>query len=277
MIERIDETHDPRIADYRHVGEPAWLKAQGLFVAEGRLVVRRLLREPRFGIRSILVTPVALDALFIEPEPPIVTDQDRTQQGEIDPTSARLKVFVTSQAVLNAVTGFNFHRGCLALAERPPDCPIEEVAAAPGVLVLENVSNPDNVGGLFRVAAAFGVGVLLDASSGDPLYRKAVRTSMGTVLSVPHARLHDCPAGLKQLSDRGFTVVALTPRGRATVREVAARKPSLLAVVVGAEGAGLTAAVMDTAHYTARIPMPGGIDSLNVTVAAGIAWSHLLS
>lgn len=273
----IERPDDPRIADYAHVGDPAWLKANGLFVAEGRIVVRRLLREPRFTIRSILLTPPAFAALVStnRQEPRINPDQAATTLvGNALP--ADVHVFVAAPAVLHTITGFNFHRGCLALVERPGECRIEDVAQGERLLALEGVGNPDNIGGLFRVAAAFGVaGVLLDPTSADPYYRKAIRTSMGAALVVRHTRVHPWPDALAQLRESGFTIVALTPSGSTSVQEVSAANFRKIALLVGAEGAGLTAAALAAVDVAARIPMPGRIDSLNVTVAAGIALSHL--
>jgi tRNA G18 (ribose-2'-O)-methylase SpoU len=255
-IQQIQQPDDPRIADYAHVGDPAWLRLNGLFVAEGRIVVGRLLTAPRFRIRSILVTPPVVEAL--------------------GPLPTSVVVHVAKQPVVTSITGFNFHRGCLALVERPPDSAVEEVVRGNRVLVLEGVGNPDNVGGLFRVAAAFGVsGVLLDPTSGDPFYRKAVRTSMASALMVPQARLRPWPDALAIVREHGFTIVALTPSGSTSVQEIAAVNFRKIALLVGAEGTGLTEEALAAADVAARIPMPGGIDSLNVTVAAGIALSHL--
>ena len=142
------------------------------------------------------------------------------------------------------------------------------------VLVLEGVSNADNVGGVFRNAAAFGVrGVLLSPTCCDPLYRKAIRTSMGAVLRVPFARLDDWPAGLTPMRGAGFTIAALTPRAPSeTLDAFAARpRPERLALLVGTEGAGLTLAAESAADHRVRIPIDERVDSLNVAVAVGIA------
>jgi tRNA G18 (ribose-2'-O)-methylase SpoU len=261
VVERVERTDDPRVSEYQHIGDPAWLLARGLFVAEGRLVVQRVLHGKRFPVRSILLTPAALRSL--EPALP-----------------PYLPVFVAAQHVLNDITGFNFHRGCLAIAQRP-----QESAGASGgalgnarlLLALEGVGNPDNVGGLFRVAAAFGVdGVLLDPSSGDPFYRKAVRTSMGAVLQLPFARVSPWPDALDTFHERGFTIIALTPRSDA--QPLAAFAPdssSGVIVIVGAEGSGLTEGAMARADARLRIPIAASVDSLNVVVATGVALAHL--
>lgn len=260
MPSRVERPDDPRLSEYAHVGDPAWLEARGLFVAEGRLVVRRLLESGRFRIDSVLLTPAALAAL-----------------GGALATDA--PVHVAEQDVLNQVTGFNFHRGCLAIARRPVPTAHPAFVDARRLLALEGVGNPDNVGGLFRVAAAFGVdGVLLDPASGDPFYRKAVRTSMGAVLGLPFRRLEPWPAALDAYRSRGFRLVALTPRPDATpLAEYAGGegRGARLIVLAGAEGSGLDDATLAMADAMVRIPIAPGVDSLNVTVAAGIALAYL--
>lgn len=249
---------DSRVDIYRHVGDPRWLAERGLFVAEGRLVVARLL-ESRCEIESILVTPAAREALG-----PLLPE-DRP-------------VLVAEQAIVNAVTGFNFHRGCLAIAKRPTAIPLEAFASARRVVVLEGVNNPDNIGGIFRTAAAFGVdGVVLDPSAGDPLYRKAVRTSMGAVLRLPFARAHEWPASLRVLRGWGFTVAALSPSGGLTIDEFSATlaRGSRLALIAGAEGPGLSSAAISEADASIRIPVDPSSDSLNVVVALSIALHQL--
>lgn len=252
---------DPCLRPYAHVGDPDWLRREGLLVAEGRLVVERLLDLPRFSIVSVLVTPAALEAL----EPLL--------------SRAAADLCVCDQRTINAITGFNFHRGCLALARRPADAPLVELLGARRLLAVEAVGNPDNVGGLFRAAAAFGVqGVLLDPSTADPLYRKAIRTSMAATLRVPFARLDGWPDSLQCLRDTGIRVVALTPRADAVpIARFAAtlQAGERLMVLVGAEGAGLSDAALAMADARVRIPIDPDTDSLNVTVAAAIALERL--
>jgi tRNA G18 (ribose-2'-O)-methylase SpoU len=255
------DASDPRIADYAHVGEPGWLLQRGLFVAEGRLVVRRLIEAATFPISSVLVTPAAYAAL-----------SDLLHPG--------LTVHICDQQTMNAVAGFNFHRGCLALAVRPAAGePLTRFAGASRLLALEGVGNPDNVGGLFRVAAAFGAGgVLLDATSGDPLYRKAIRTSMGASLQVPFARIHPWWPGLQSLRAAGARVLALTPHVNATPLSKITRelpRGGVVILLLGAEGSGLSADSLREADAQVRIPIAAGVDSLNVTVAAGIALAAL--
>jgi tRNA G18 (ribose-2'-O)-methylase SpoU len=258
----ISDSSDPRVADYAHVGDPAWLRRRGLFVAEGRLVVRRLIDGGRFVIRSVLVTPPALAAL----------------EDVLD--AARCPIYVCSQQTLESLSGIKFHRGCLAIAARPEtEIPLARFSGARRLLALEGVGNPDNIGGLFRVAAAFeAAGVLLDRTSGDPLYRKAIRTSMGATVRLPFACIDAWDAGLDALRGHGFHLVALTPDASATPLSLyAATLPPErpLVLMLGGEGPGLTVQSLRTADVTVRIPIAADVDSLNVVVAAGIALAAL--
>jgi len=248
-------------AEYRFVGDPAALERAGLFVAEGRAVVQRLLEDGRFRVHSIAVAPPAATAL----EPVLARLPDRPP------------LHIADSAQLCATTGFNFHRGCLALAFRPDALPVPDFSRATRILALEGVGNPDNVGGLFRTAFALGVdAVLLDSSSGDPFYRKAIRTSMAATLRLPFARVVTWPGGLDGLRRSGFEIVALTPAHDASaLQDYAAVPHPRLILAVGAEGAGLSAQMMRYADARVRIQIDDRADSLNVVVAAGIALSAL--
>jgi len=251
---------DSRLAAYRNVTNPSALLQAGLFIAEGRLVVQRLLALPRFRTHSVLVTRAAFDAM-----------RDRLAAVAEPP------VLVVSQALLNEVAGFNFHRGCLALAERPPREVLSaaHVANAHRVVVFEQVNNPDNVGGIFRSAAAFGVDlVVIGPGCSDPLYRKAIRTSMAATLQVPFVDAGAWPGALDVLRDAGFERIALTPAADATPLDEIPRDLDRVALLIGAEGGGLSDDALAHADRRARIAMASGIDSLNVTVAASIALHH---
>jgi tRNA G18 (ribose-2'-O)-methylase SpoU len=253
----VGDPEDSRIADYHNVPDPELIARRGLFVAEGRLVVERLLATARWTPRSVLVTETALAAIRATLE-----------------RHADLPVYVVEQDVMNGITGFNIHRGCLALAERRPLPDWHELAARAGSLViLERLGNADNVGSVFRNAAAFDVdAVLLGPACADPLYRKAIRTSMGAALAVPFADAIPWPAALSRLREDGWAVVALTPSSHMTVREAAAiLERRRIAVAVGHEGEGLTADASAACEYHARIPMAAGVDSLNAATAAAIA------
>ena len=243
---------------YRHVADHQWLVDRSLFVAEGRLVVRRLLDLRQWPVESILLTPAAAGPLM----------------DALDITSA--PVYLVEQPLMNDIAGFNIHRGCLALGRRPATSTLDRITAGPlgRVLVLEGVNNPDNVGGLFRSAAAFGVElVVLGPDCGDPLYRKAIRTSMAASLIVPFVEAPQWPGAIRELRSDGFTVIALTPnRAVAPIEEIFPH--SKLALLVGSEGGGLTEAAMQTATLRIRIPTTADVDSLNVTTAASIAMYH---
>ena len=258
---QIASLEDPRVAAYRLTGSPAELHAAGLFVAEGRLVVERLLRSRRYAIHSVLVTQPALravdGALASHPTPP--------------------PVFVVDQSQMNTVVGFNIHRGCLALAERPARETLSaaHLTAVRRIVVLEAVNNPDNVGGIFRSAAAFGVDlVVLGPSCSDPLYRKAIRTSMAATLQVPFVDAGAWPDALDVLRDAGFERIALTPAADATPLDALAGDTARVALMIGAEGDGLTSHALAHADRRVRIPMASDVDSLNATVAASIALHH---
>src|SRR6185369_11507616 len=193
----IDGPADPRIATYRSVSDAELLRRHGLFVAEGRLIVRRAI-DDRFTLRSVLIDETNYRALA----------------DALAAVSPDVPVFVCDTHDFQGITGFNLHRGCLALVERPPAAAsCELLRNARTLVVLQAATNADNVGGIFRNAAAFGVdGVLLSPTSCDPLYRKAIRTSMGATMRVPFARLDDWPTGLADVRATGFTLVALSPR-----------------------------------------------------------------
>jgi tRNA G18 (ribose-2'-O)-methylase SpoU len=246
---------------YRLVGDPAALERAGLFVAEGRLIVERLLLRGGFRVHSVAVTPTAAEAL-----------------EEIFAQRPDVPVHVCEPQQLQAITGFDFHRGCLALAWRPHEIQtVDHVLQASRCLALEGVGNPDNVGGLFRTAFALGVEwVLLDRATGDPLYRKAIRTSMGATLQLPFTRLTAWGDGLATLRSHGFRILALTPHPEAIpVHEIMVGEHDRVVIVVGSEGFGLTSDAFAHADQRVRIPIDPRADSLNVVVAAGIALTSL--
>jgi len=262
-LERIECANDARAAVYREIGDGELLRARGVFVAEGRLVVRRVI-EDGWAIESVLVN----DAAF------------RDLAASLDRLAPDVQVLVCRTSGFEELTGFNIHRGCLALVRRRPPLPLAAlVAEATLLVVLEGVGNADNVGGVFRNAAAFDAdGVLLSPTTCDPLYRKAIRTSMGAALRVPFARAadQDWPGAIAHLRAAGFTIVALTPREPSeSLDAFAARpRPARLALVIGTEGAGLTPTVEASADHRIRIPISSRVDSLNLAVASGIALAQ---
>ena len=247
---------DHRLDDYRNIPDGDLVARRGIFVAEGRMVVRRLLTESPFATRSVMVTETA-----------------RASLEDLFTARPDVPVFVVPQAVVNMVTGVHIHRGCLALGERPAAAPFRLQAVGTLVVALERIANADNVGGVFRSALAFGAGaVLLDPISTDPLYRKAIRTSMGATMTVPFARV-PWPDTLTELRQQDFAVIAMTPAADAVpLRDCALRLAGRrVALVLGHEGDGLTPAALEACEYRVRIPMGAGVDSLNVATAAAIA------
>jgi tRNA G18 (ribose-2'-O)-methylase SpoU len=249
-VESIDDAADPRLGDYHDLRGAA----RDVFVVEGRLLVRKLLAS-RFRLRSILTTDAALadiEAVLVQ------------HGGE---TCAYLATVDTVQRLV----GFPFHRGCLAAAERGTPLALADlIPDARLLVVLEHVTNPDNIGGVFRNAAAFGAdGVVLSPGCGDPLYPKATRVAMGGSLEVPFALATDWPAALAHLKDAGFTLVALTPDARAVELDDL-RLPERVALLLGTEGDGITPGTRAAADVVATIGMVRGADSLNVATASGI-------
>ena len=262
-LQAIDDPTDPRVADYRDIRDAELRRRAGLFVAESRAVVHRLLASRRFPTRSILVTQPALDGL----------------RGALETCDA--PVYLTTHEIAREVVGFDFHRGCLALGERGPEPSAEALVGAAGsrlVVALEEVSNPDNVGAVFRNASVLGAdAILLSSGCADPLYRKTIRVSMGAALVTPFAHLPDWANGLMQLRQAGYTIVALTPDPRA--QDIARLAPmaalSRVALLVGAEHRGLGQESRAAADVAVRIAMAPGADSLNVATAAAIALHRL--
>jgi tRNA G18 (ribose-2'-O)-methylase SpoU len=309
----ITDAGDPRIADYRNVSDPELLRRRRLFVAENRLVVRALVTSARFRTRSVLVTDAAFGSL----------------QHVLAPLEPVLPVYVCPKSLMEPVSGYHIHRGCLALGERPAPVTVADLLAAldarreqaewgvgapratePGgvqgapplkrsLVVLEAITNADNVGAIFRNARAFGVeGIVMGPRCCDPLYRKAIRVSIGATLVVPFATVEGVgtqsldyesvtqfrnqgiesrPPFLLALKRAGFTLVALTPAADAVdlTRFAAAPLPDRIALVVGNEGEGLSAAAQEACDVRVRIAMAPGVDSLNASTATGIALHRI--
>ena len=259
----IDDPADERVADFVRLNDPQARRrlegtvGGGYFIAEGPAVVRPLLRSP-YRLRSVLVTDRGLRAL------------------EPDLAAVGAPVYRVTQAVMDAICGFHFHRGALAAADRRPLPSLAEVTGEARTLVLvEGVSDNENLGSIFRNAAAFGVdGVVLDPTAADPLYRRTVRVSMGHVLRVPFTRVGDWPAALAWLRETGVELLALTPAGDAEdVRAVERRDRR--ALLVGSEGAGLSPTALAAADRRVRVAMAPGVDSLNVATAAAIVLHQM--
>jgi tRNA G18 (ribose-2'-O)-methylase SpoU len=230
------------------------------FIVEGHAAVAELVESP-YVARAVLVL-------------------DR-KAARVEPLVERLDVpvYIAPESVLRKTMGFNLHRGIVASAHRAPlPAPDSLLANATQVAVLERLNDHENLGSLFRNARAFGLdGVLLDPQTTDPLYRRCVRVSMGHVLRVPFARLTAWPGDIEKLHAHGFAVVALTPsRDALSIDDIAGCLPEKVAIVVGAEGPGLTDETLALADVRVRIPMAGSVDSLNVATAAAIAFHRLV-
>jgi tRNA G18 (ribose-2'-O)-methylase SpoU len=278
---------DPRLDLYRHLKDPAARSRldtrASVFVVEGRLAVDRLLASD-YPIRSLLVD-----------------DHQVTAAGDlVEATRSRgAPVFVGSRAVVGDTVGFDLHRGVVAVADRPPAIDAGDLLAhvaglpapegvPPRVAVLEGLNDHENIGSLFRNAAAFGVaGLLLDPTCADPLYRRSVRVSVGHVLHLPFARLAPWPAGLSQVKAAGFLLAALAPRpavagGAPAIgldqlrrRLAGSTAPRGVALLLGAEGSGLSEEALALSDVVVTITMTDGVDSLNVATAAAVAFHAL--
>ncbi|WP_329016041.1 TrmH family RNA methyltransferase [Streptomyces sp. NBC_00690] len=256
----VDDADDPRLSDYTDLTDVELRRrrepAEGLFIAEGEKVIRRA-REAGYTMRSML-----LSAKWVEP-----------MRDVIDEIPA--PVYVVSPDLAERVTGYHVHRGALASMQREPlPTPAEVLTGARRVVVMESVNDHTNIGAIFRSAAALGMdAVLLSPDCADPLYRRSVKVSMGAVFAVPYARLDVWPAGLEAVRQAGFRLLALTPDDSATaIDEAAPHREERVALMLGAEGEGLSRRALAAADERVRIPMAHGVDSLNVGAAAAVAF-----
>jgi len=266
-VTRVTDPADPRLHDYtdlkdvklRSVREPA----EGLYMAESSSVIRRAL-EAGHRPRSFLMADKWLDSM-----------------ADVLAAHPEVPVYVGADDVVQQITGFHLHRGALAAMHRPTLPSVHElVTGARGgrgarrVAVLEDIVDHTNVGAIFRSAAALGVdAVLVSPRCADPLYRRSVRVSMGTVFQVPWTRLESWPGGLRALQEDGFTVAALALSDDAvSLDSLVADPPERLAMVLGTEGDGLSRGAVETADVVVTIPMAGGVDSLNVAAASAVAF-----
>ncbi|MEU6006447.1 RNA methyltransferase [Streptomyces sp. NPDC047453] len=256
----VEDPDDPRLHDYTDLTDVELRRrrepAEGLFIAEGEKVIRRA-RDAGYEMRSMLLSAKWVDAM----------------RDVIDELTA--PVHVVSPEVAERVTGYHVHRGALASMQRKPlPTAAEVLRTARRVAVMESVNDHTNIGAIFRSAAALGMdAVLLSPDCADPLYRRSVKVSMGAVFSVPYARLGIWPGGLEAVREAGFTLLALTPDEKAkTLDEAAPHRMDRVALMLGAEGAGLSTRALAAADEWVRIPMSHGVDSLNVGAAAAVAF-----
>lgn len=252
----ISDGADGRLSDYRDLTDRQLRQlrehAEGFFIAEGELALRAA-AEVGWPVRSVLLTAEKLASLE-----PVVDRLEAT-------------VFVAPRSVMDAVGGFKIHRGVLAAVARPDSRPWRQLIPHHGpVLLAEEVNDLENMGSLFRAAAAFGAqAVILSPRCADPLYRRCVRVSLGHVMRVPFAVADDWPEPLSHLSSAGWRVAGLSPVGATSLDDLPASRRT--ALVVGAEGPGLSARALAACTDTVRIEMSPAVDSLNVAVAAAIA------
>lgn len=280
----ITDPTDPRLSDFRDLARadrrPDRPGGQGLVIAEGVPVVRRLLASA-YPVRAVLGVPGKLDQLAGE-------------LSAYDAAAQPVPVLSVEPEVMAAAVGFQLNRGVLASADRAPEPQLPELlAGARRIAVLEGINDHENIGVLFRNAAAFGLdAVLLGPGCSDPLYRRSVRVSMGNVLSVPFAQLvpartgrvgqpvradrEEIAGGLEMLADNGFEILALTPHPAAEALEtIDPERSPRTAVLLGAEGPGLSEPALRHAGRLVRIPMRPDVDSLNVATAGALAFARL--
>ncbi|WP_027165049.1 RNA methyltransferase [Mesorhizobium sp. WSM3224] len=256
----IDDPRDPRVAAYLDIRERDLVGRHGRFVAEGKVVLDLLLSTGRFAAESALVLESRLAGL----------------QAVLRKAPADFPVYVAGGEVTDRIAGFHMHRGILAIGVRgdpaPAEVLVETLPRRALAVVLVGISNHDNMGAIFRNAAAFGAdAVLLDRTCCDPLYRKAIRVSVGAALKVPFASFGDSATFIAALDRLGFSQFALSPRGTVDIR--AAERSARLALYLGTEGEGLPPDLLARLH-TVRIGMAEGFDSLNVAAASAIALHH---
>lgn len=261
MFIPISDPDDPAIADYRAIRERDLLGRGERFVAEGEVVLSVLRRQPQFTVDSLLISDKRLPGF------------DATVWPDAMP------IFVAGQAVMDAIVGFHIHRGLLAIGRRVTTPSARDLLAqlprTATVVGLVGIANHDNMGGIFRNAAAFGAdAVILDGTCCDPLYRKSIRVSVGGCFVVPYARAIDGEDMLAALDEADFLSHALSPSGSACLHEIRAAPRS--ALLFGAEGPGLPDALL-ARTLTVRIAMGGTMDSLNVATSSGIVLHHFVA
>ncbi|MCD2497338.1 TrmH family RNA methyltransferase [Microbacterium nymphoidis] len=257
--ERFDPA-DPRLAPLRSMTDAAHRRAadaaHGTYVAESLPVLERAISAGH-RVRTMLIAPRWLEQI------------QQLAAPDVD-------VFVGAPDLLAAVTGFDMHRGVIAVVERPAPRALDTLLDGRPLVVLENITDQANIGAIFRNAAALGAaGVVLTPTTGDPLYRRSIRVSMGTVFQVPWARASSWRGLLEALASAGYTTAALALDPRAV--ELQDYRPAgPVALVLGAEGPGLASEIIDAVDDVVMIPMTAGVDSLNVAATSAIALWHLV-
>lgn len=265
----LESSADPRVADYVALSDAALRQrtdpGRGLYIAESSKVLRRALAAGHVP-RSFFLTPKWLDGL-----------------SDVLDAYPEVPAFVGAPGMLEEITGFHLHRGALAAMNRPAPVPLAEVIdgaqanSTPGrsrIAIFEDMVDHTNLGAAFRSAAAIGVNaILISPRCADPLYRRSIRVSMGTVFQIPWARIDSWPADIDVLKEAGFTLAGMTlGEGAITLDELAAEDHQHLALVFGTEGDGLSEPTDRKLDRRVTIPMMGGVDSLNVAASAAVAF-----
>lgn len=261
-VRAVQSSNDPEILDYVRLTDVALRSRHepesGIYIAESAEVIRRAVAAGHVP-RSILMQ-----------------ENWRERMADLIAELPDTDVFVGSPQLLEEITGFHVHRGALAAMHRPelqPIAPLLETAQR--IVVLEDIVDHTNVGAIFRSAAALGIdAVLVTPRCADPLYRRSVRVSMGTVFQIPWTRIDPWPGGLDLLHERGFTTVALDPHQSTAIDlgDFAENPPERCALILGTEGPGISAPIQVSAQLSVRIPMAHGVDSLNVAAAAAVVF-----
>jgi tRNA G18 (ribose-2'-O)-methylase SpoU len=263
---RVDDPADPRIEVYQGLRDHVLRQRReepggdmdGVFMSEGDIVVERALKAG-YKLSSVLI-----DGKRTKPLPSSV--------------GSDVPIYAAGVSVLQRVTGYHLHRGMLAcFARRPVPLAQEVLANSTNLLVTESIANPTNLGVIIRNAVGLGIdSYVLDPTSCDPLYRRTGRVSMGEAYVMPYARLNKFPEGLSAVTDHGFQVLAFTPAPDAVdISELSFGAEEKVALMIGAEGPGLTQGAQDAAHIRVKIPMSGSVDSINVGSASAIAFYAL--
>ena len=260
-IFQISDRGDPRVAPFIGIRERDLTGgSDGRFIVEGKVPLSILLTKSRFALDSLFLCETRVGPL-----------ESLLNQVPVD-----VPIYTAPQGLMDDIAGFPIHRGVLACARKGPPTSLEGMLSGNRILVLNQLSNHDNVGAAFRNAAAFGAdGIILDDQSCDPLYRKAIRVSSGAILWLPYHRGGDGVSHLGALTAAGFEIWAMTPRTEASPLK-AQDIPDKLAILLGAEGTGLPQDLIDAARPI-RIPMQPGFDSINVATAGAIALAHVFS
>jgi len=260
-VVQISSADDDRIADYRALTDvelrTRWEPPNGLFIAEGELVIERAIRAG-YRARSLLI--------------------DEKRAGQMSGLPADAPLYAATQDVLESITGFHVHRGILGSFHRRAVPPLDDVlAGARRLAVLEGLNTHTNLGALFRSAAAFGIdAIVLSPTCADPLYRRSVRVSMGEVFAIPYAKAESWPGALTTIREAGFTLLAMTPAADAVpLQRLTAAQRVRPALMLGAEGPGLTRHALAASDVRVAIPMRHDVDSLNVATAAAVAFWEL--